>query len=155
MSVGAMKALAAYGKQNLEAQVDAASPGRLVVMLYDGAIKASLIARQQMADGDIAGKGASLSKAIAIIDEGLRLALDHGQGGELAANLDALYSFMIQKLLEANLHNNAEAIDQVVTLLTDLRAAWETIAQPVVSQTADAPAPEETDARNTISYGKA
>ncbi|WP_148715877.1 flagellar export chaperone FliS [Chitinolyticbacter meiyuanensis] len=159
MSVGAKKALAAYGKQNLQAQVESASPGRLIVMLYEGAIKAAQLGKLHMQNGDIAAKGESLSKAISIIDEGLRLVLDHEQGGELSANLDALYFYMIQQLFEANLHNRPELIDQVVTLLTDLRDAWESIAQPAPLPTADAEpagqAPGDDAQRGTLSYGKA
>ncbi|HSC80657.1 MAG TPA: flagellar export chaperone FliS [Chitinolyticbacter sp.] len=157
MSVGAKKALAAYGKQNLQAQIESASPGRLIVMLYEGAIKSAQLGKLHMQNGEIAAKGEAISKAIAIIDEGLRMALDHEQGGELSANLDALYFYMIQQLFEANLHNRPELIDQVVSLLGDLRDAWESITQPAplppaIEQEAGA---QQDDNRGTLSYGKA
>ncbi|WP_028454379.1 flagellar export chaperone FliS [Chitinilyticum litopenaei] len=157
MSLGAKKALAAYGKQNLQSQVESASPGRLIVMLYEGAIKSIQLGRMHMQNGEIAEKGQAISKAISIIDEGLRLALDHEQGGELAANLDALYFYMMQQLLEANLRNTTEPLDQVLVLLNDLKEAWESISQPAAAQPPllSEPAAEANQDRGTLSYGKA
>jgi flagellar protein FliS len=125
---GAMKSGAsAYAKVGLETGVVAASPHKLIVMLFDGAITAIRKAAEQMAAGDVPGKGASISKAILIIDSGLRSSLNKEAGGDIAANLDALYEYMGVQLLTANLRNNAELLDEVQQLLQDLRASWEAI----------------------------
>ena len=76
-----------------------------------------------MEQGDIPGK-AALSKAINIITNGLRAGLNHEAGGEIAANLDDLYDYMTRRLLQANLHNDIDAIEEVERLLTNIADAW-------------------------------
>jgi flagellar protein FliS len=124
----------AYANVGLETGVAAASPHKLIVMLYDGALVALLSAKTNIAAGDIAAKGAAISKAITIIDNGLRASLDKTAGGEIAANLDALYDYMSRRLLHANLKNDVAILDEVHGLLSDLRGAWvaigEKVAQP-------------------------
>ena len=80
-----------------------------------------------MNQGDIAGKGLALSKAINIIDNGLKSGLDHQQGGEIADNLAALYDYMKRRLMQANLHNDEAAIVEVVKLLENIADAWRQI----------------------------
>ncbi|KIF82140.1 flagellar export chaperone FliS [Noviherbaspirillum autotrophicum] len=118
----------AYAKVGIETGVVAASPHKLIVMLFDGALAALATALQHMNTGNIPGKGQALSKAITIIDSGLRASLDHKVGGEIAANLDALYEYMSTRLMTANLNNQPELIEEVQRLLQDLRSAWEAIA---------------------------
>lgn len=117
-----------YGKVGVEVAVAAADPHRLILMLFDGAIAAIAVARIQMAAGEIAQKGASISKGIDLITNGLRASLDMEEGGELAARLAALYDYMAQRLLFANLKNSTAALDEVSELLSGLRDAWEQIA---------------------------
>lgn len=151
MNMGMRKAaLNAYGKQDLAAQVEAASPHRLIVMLFDGAIKACNLAKLHMRNGAIADKGMAITKAIAIIQEGLRLSLDKEVGGELAANLDALYDYMGRMLLQANLHNDEAKLDEVASLLSDLKESWEQI-DPAKAAT---PSPS-ADRAAPSSYGRA
>jgi flagellar secretion chaperone FliS len=138
----------AYAKVGIETGVVAASPHKLIVMLFDGALAAVATALQHMKAGNIPGKGQSISKAITIIDSGLRTSLDHKVGGEIAVNLDALYEYMSRQLLTANLNNQVELLEEVQRLLQELRSAWEAIA-PATGQAAmqaqavapDAPAP--------------
>jgi len=126
--------VAAYSRVGTETGVFDASPHRLVLMLFDGALAALAAARLHMQAGDQAAKGASISKAIAIIDDGLKASLDLSVGGETAANLHALYEYMSQQLLLANLRNNPALVEEVRGLLLELRAAWESIAtHPAVS----------------------
>ncbi|VTP63955.1 Flagellar protein fliS [Serratia rubidaea] len=80
-----------------------------------------------MEQGNITGKGQALSKAINIIDNGLKSGLDHQQGGEIAAQLDALYDYMKRRLLQANLHNDLQALDEVAKLLENIADAWRQI----------------------------
>lgn len=121
----------AYARVSLETGVTAASPHKLIVMLFDGALAAISNALQQMKDGNIAAKGQSVSKAIAIIDEGLRASLDKNMGGGIAANLDALYEYMSNRLLLANLQNRPEIFLEVHALLTELKTAWDAIGKQV------------------------
>jgi flagellar protein FliS len=103
-----------------------------------------------MEEHNVAEKGEAISRALAIIDEGLRASLDKKAGGEIAENLDALYAYMISRLIAANLHNQTEPLDEVVRLLSDIKGAWEEIApRPETS----APA-EEPQRREPQSYGK-
>ncbi len=74
----------AYAKVGIETGVAAASPHKLIVMLFDGALLSIATATQKMKDGDIAGKGQAISKAITIIDSGLRASLNKEAGGEIA-----------------------------------------------------------------------
>ena len=118
----------AYAKVEVETGVTAADPHTLVLMLYDGAILAISTAAGAMLRGDIATKGQSTSKAIEIITNGLKASLDVKAGGELAERLSALYDYMGERLLYANLHNNRAALDEVSGLLEGLREAWQGIS---------------------------
>jgi flagellar protein FliS len=118
----------AYNKIGMESGVLSASPNKLIIMLYEGAINACRSAIDYMQKKDISNKGAMLSKAIMIIESGLRLSLDQKAGGEIAENLDALYAYMSKTLMTANIHNQPERIDEVIHLLTELKSAWEAIA---------------------------
>lgn len=138
MSPVMKKALKAYGQVSLAASVETASAHRLIVMLYDGAIKAISLAKIHMGNGATAEKGAAISKAIAIIEEGLRLSLDKEKGGELAENLDALYDYMARQLLEANIYNKLEPLDVVLKLLVDIKEAWEGIDPAIQAQNSQA-----------------
>jgi flagellar protein FliS len=130
----------AYAKVGLDTGVIAASPHQLIVMLFDGAITALNNAQRMTETGDIEAKGLAISKAIMIIDSGLHAALDRKAGGEIASNLGSLYSYMSHRLLLANLHSDAAMLQEVLQLLTDLRAAWTAIENPQsVQATASAP----------------
>ncbi|MDF7679684.1 flagellar export chaperone FliS [Enterobacteriaceae bacterium ESL0689] len=123
----------AYAQVGLESNALSANPHQLITMLFDGALSALLRAKILMAQGDIAGKGTALSKAINIIENGLKSGLDPQKGGELTDNLMALYDYMIQRLMQANLRNDGAAIEEVVTLLENIADAWrqiDPIAQP-------------------------
>jgi len=117
----------AYAKVGLETGVTAASPHKLIVMLYDGALAAIMTGITQMKAGNVQEKGKAISKAIQIIDNGLRASLDKEVGGEIAQNLDALYDYMSRRLLEANIKNEPEILEEVRGLLADLRDTWNQI----------------------------
>lgn len=127
--MNATAALKAYTNVGLESKVSSADPHKLILMLYQGAILAIALAKEQIRRKEIAAKGASISKAIMIIDEGLKASLDKNVGGGLAQNLSALYDYMNQRLLIANLKNDTRILDEVSNLLTDLKGAWESIGQ--------------------------
>lgn len=120
----------AYAKIGVESAVMSASQQQLVVMLFDGALSALIRARLFMQDGNIEGKGKSLSKAINIIEAGLKEGLAESRGDELADNLLDLYNYMTRRLLEANLHNDVAAIEEVEGLLRNIADAWKEVVQP-------------------------
>lgn len=154
MSAAARNALDAYSQAGVEADVTTASPHRLILLLFDGALKAVTKAKFHMKNKEISAKGEAISKAIAIIDEGLNLSLDVKAGGELAENLRSLYEYMCHRLLQANLKNDVNALDEVAKLLSELRGAWAAIEKlPEAGNGAGAVRSRETQQAVT-SYGK-
>ncbi|SFR00927.1 MULTISPECIES: flagellar export chaperone FliS [unclassified Enterobacter] len=118
----------AYAQIGVESAVMSASPHQLIVMLFDGAHSALVRARLFLQSGEMVAKGEALSKAINIIDNGLKAGLDHEKGGEIATNLSSLYDYMIRRLLQANLHNDGQAIEEVEGLLANIADAWKQIS---------------------------
>jgi len=131
----------AYAQVGLETGVAAANPHRLILMLYDGALRAISDARSHLAAGRIPDKGLAISKAIGIIDEGLKASLDRTRGGAITEHLHELYDYMNRRLLLASLRNERAGLDEVTSLLTELRAAWASIGESGASAPAAAPAP--------------
>jgi flagellar secretion chaperone FliS len=125
----AHRAISAYVETGLETGVAEAGPHRLISMLFDGAILAIAEASIRLARGEIAERGQAISKAITIVDEGLRESLDFTQGGELAERLDVLYRYISSQLLTANLRANAEPLMEADRLLTQLQDAWKVIGE--------------------------
>lgn len=113
-----------YAKVGVEIAVETADPHRLILMLFDGAIVAVATSKNHMIDGNIPLKGSHISKAIDLIISGLKASLDMESGGELAERLAALYDYMAQRLLWANLKNETAPLDEVLNLLNELRGAW-------------------------------
>ena len=109
-------------------QVETASPERLILMLYDGAIKFLVQAKLKMAGNKKDPKtieeiNKSLIKGQNIIYELIK-SLDMEQGGDIAANLFSLYEFMLNQLVIANIEKNPEPVTQVISMIKDLRATW-------------------------------
>jgi flagellar secretion chaperone FliS len=119
----------AYQKVGIETALQNASPHQLIVLLLTGARQAILVARGGIDQKNIPLKGSSISKAIDIILNGLRASIDTEQGGEIAANLSALYDYMARRLLHANMHNDVGALDEVLRLLGEIQESWEAIAR--------------------------
>src|SRR5687768_16716089 len=117
----------AYARVGLETGVFAATPHKLVLMLFEGARVSLSAALAHMKSGQFAARGEAISRAIAIITSGLQASLDITQGGELAQQLNALYEYMSRRLLEANLYNKLEYVEEVARLLGELSEAWEAI----------------------------
>lgn len=149
MNPSARNAMNAYAKMGNDVAVETASPHKLISMLYEGAILAIVKAKAYMQNGEIAAKGESISKAMSIINLGLLASLDTTVGGELAQNLQMLYEYMSQTLLEANVKNDPAKLDEVAGLLRDLKSAWDTIEG---KSQADAVPPAE---RASMSYARA
>ncbi|TXF11799.1 flagellar export chaperone FliS [Pelomicrobium methylotrophicum] len=122
------QALNAYAQAAVDADVMTAHPHRLILMLFEAARVAIARARRHLASGETAAKGEAISKAIQIIDHGLKASLDVKAGGELAERLSALYEYMSRRLLVANQRNDGDALAEVARLLAELQEAWEAIA---------------------------
>ena len=105
------KAFKAYQQTN----VTTAKPDKILLMLYEGCIKFVRVAKVKLQERKIAEKGKNISKALAIVSE-LINTLDHEVGGQLARDLEALYMFMMDKLIEANLHNKIEDLEHKKSL---------------------------------------
>jgi len=125
--MNAMAALRQYQTVNTQAQVSDASPHRLIQMLMEGGLSRLAQAKGVMLHGQHAAKGELISKAIGIIG-GLRESLDLQQGGEIAANLDRLYEYMVSRLVEANIGNDVAIIDEVAELLRNVKSGWDAIS---------------------------
>ncbi|EMO1310270.1 flagellar export chaperone FliS [Escherichia coli] len=121
----AAKGTQAYAQIGVESAVMSASQQQLVTMLFDGVLSALVRARLFMQDNNQQGKGVSLSKAINIIENGLRVSLDEESKDELTQNLIALYSYMVRRLLQANLRNDVSAVEEVEALMRNIADAWE------------------------------
>jgi flagellar secretion chaperone FliS len=124
MNTATRSALNAYVKTGIESAVPEADPHQLVMMLFDGALAAIADARLNMIRGQIAARGKAISKAMSIIDQGLKCSLDRARGGEIAERLHALYEYICEKLFEANVKGQPEALDEPAKLLGELQSAW-------------------------------
>jgi flagellar protein FliS len=145
MNAYSSQAIKAYATIGVETGVASASPHQLILMLYEGAISAVATAQSHLRLKDMAAKGQAISKAISIIGDGLSAALQQNVGGELAKNLADLYQYMGQRLLEANLKSDHEALEEVRQLLAQLKGAWESM--PV------SPSPLQSVATANSTYG--
>ena len=114
----------AYRQVGVETGVSGATPHHLVVMLFDGFSDAIIQAKAALSQGRIEAKCKEITRAVRIVDEGLKAPLDVEAGGELARNLSGLYAYVALRLTHANLHNDADALDECVRLLEPVRSAW-------------------------------
>ena len=121
------EAAKAYAYVGIETDVASADSHKLILMLFEGAFLAIAKARLALQNNSVADKGAAISQAIAIIDQGLKASLDVKSGGALAEKLFALYEYMCRRLLLANLNNQPEILDEVTGLLRELNSAWSSI----------------------------
>lgn len=118
------RAASTYRQVGIQSSLAGASPHALIVMLFDGLLQSLTEARGAMERGQIEEKGRHIGRAVRIIEEGLMGCLNHEQGGEIAANLSALYSYCSARLTLANLHNDPALIDEVVELVTPVADGW-------------------------------
>lgn len=123
----------AYSTVGIETSVQSASPHQLIILLFEGAREAVIIARAGIESGNIPQKGMAITKAIDIILNGLRASLNLEEGGNLAQNLYALYDYMARRLLHANMRNDKAALDEVLNLLSEIHSAWVAIGDKAAS----------------------
>lgn len=130
------RSLNSYAQVGVETGVLNASPERLITLLFDGATNAIRQAQEHLASGNISARGQAISKAINIVQNGLRTGLNMDTGGELAINLADLYDYVVRQLLEANLQADATKLDLALTLLSNIADAWHTSVDPGYSSPA-------------------
>ena len=117
-----MDGITAYQNNAVSTQ----SKGRLIVMLYDGAIKFMRLAIVEMEKKNYEAKGRYINKALDIINE-LNVVLDMDTGGEIANNLRKLYIFMSNRLSQANIKCDPELVRDVIKLMEELNRGWKAI----------------------------
>jgi flagellar protein FliS len=117
----------AYRHVGVETGVGAATPHQLVTMLFDGFGDAIAQARAALQRRDIETKCKAITRAVRIVDEGLKASLDVRAGGKLGEDLLALYGYIAMRLTQANLNNDAAALDECQALLEPVRSAWAAI----------------------------
>jgi len=109
--------------QYLENQVKTASPGKLLIMTFDAAIRFGRTAHERMKEGKLDEQSANIGKLQNVLLE-LMSSLDAKVDRQLAANLDSLYTYMFDRLTQANIRDDVRALEEVVQILTELRSAW-------------------------------
>lgn len=124
-----------YESLSLETSIADADPHRLISLLYAGALESIARARGALASGDTVGRGKTVNRAIRIIEEGLRHALDLNSHS-LAHDLDRLYDYMIRRLFSAHRHADDAMLIEVASLLGGLNEAWLAIAPKKVATVA-------------------
>lgn len=127
------RSASAYQRVSVETAVSQASPHQLVGMLLAGLIQNVGAARVSLKRGDIAAKGEQIVKAVRIIDEGLKPALNLEQGGDIAANLNGLYGYCVVRLTQANLHNDDAGLADVLRVIEPLADGWKQIGGQVAN----------------------
>lgn len=133
------KSVSAYRQVAVETDVSGADPHKLVMLLFEGVQAAIAIAKTNMALGRIEIKGAMISRAIDIIDNGLKAGIDLGKGEDIAERLFLLYEYMVERLLHANIKNDIAALDEVANLLGEIQSAWAEIRPQVMDSQSSSP----------------
>jgi flagellar protein FliS len=125
-----------------QSQLETTPKLKLIVMLYDGAIRFLQQCIPPMIENRYEEKGKFINKAISILSH-LTGTLDFGNGGDLAVSLCTTYQFLTKRLVEANYHNDPEIINEVIHHLRELRGAWATVANGLETEAPPVPAPSK------------
>ncbi|MDJ0751488.1 MAG: flagellar export chaperone FliS [Woeseiaceae bacterium] len=123
-------ALQLYQQIGTRNAIGESSPHRLIQMMMEHALSKMNFARGFIERGQIADKGKAIGDAIGVIN-GLQASLNHKADQRMAENFDALYAYMMRRLLQANLHNDVAIIDEVTVLMSELKEAWDAIAEEI------------------------
>ena len=127
------EAVREYQKLDARGSVEEASPHRLIQLMMERALMKIAAARGHMERKEVPAKGANITRAISLIN-GLQASLNHKADPRMAENFDALYAYMMRRLLEGNLHDDIAALDEVSGLLRELKEAWDAIEDQVEAQ---------------------
>ena len=129
------KAANAYRNMGAVTQVEGASPGHLLVMLFENLHVQLLRARKALSENNIADKGLAIGKAVRILDEGLKAGLTQNSNDAFTQSLGDLYGYCAKRLTQANFYNDPSPIEEVIRLMEPVAGAWKLIveqqAQPV------------------------
>jgi flagellar protein FliS len=126
-------ALSQYQSVSVSSGVEDATPHRLIQMLMEGALDKIATAKGHLLHGEMAEKGRHISWAISIIS-GLQSSLDMEKGGEISANLDDLYDYMVRRLGEASAQNDPKILDEIISLLVEVKSAWDVIPSRLLAE---------------------
>ena len=121
-----------YRKLDTEGAIENASPHRLIQLMMERVLTKIGIARAHIGREEVREKGRAIGDAIDLVS-GLQASLNHEAGSKLAESFDALYTYMMRRLLEANLHDDPAILDEVSGLMKELKEAWDAIADEVVA----------------------
>ncbi len=123
----------AYAQVSLESQLAGATPHQLITMLLEGAINAMVRAKIYFDMGNIPKRGQMISRAINIIDNGLRTSLNHEVGGHITEEMESLYEYVSRNLLLLNMQQDPEPLAHLIEIMTNLSTTWKEI-EPGVRQ---------------------
>lgn len=115
-----------YSQVGLQTEIMEADPHKLIQLLLEGALTRLAISKNLIEQGDMAGKNEKIGNVVDIISS-LQESLDHERGGEIASNLERLYDYMTRRLWDANRLNDVDIINEVMSLLLEVKAGWEGI----------------------------
>lgn len=116
------------GARYREMEIKTATPEMVIVKLYEGALRFIRSARTHQEAGQVAGRATAIAKTLAIVNE-LQHSLNLKEGGEIAANLDSLYFYVTDRLLEANVRGTVQPLDEASGVLSTLNEAWVEISK--------------------------
>ena len=118
------RSASAYQRINVETSMHTIDQYQLVNLLLEGLLQAVATARGALTRGDVRVKCSSIAKAVRILEEGLMTSLDLEAGGEIAANLEAVYDYALRRLIQANAGNNDAMLQEVARLIETIAHAW-------------------------------
>ena len=138
------RSASAYQRINVETSMHTIDQHQLVSLLLEGLLQAVATARGALARGDVPTKCSSITKAVRILEEGLMTSLDQEAGGDIAANLEAVYDYSVRRLIQANARNDDAMLQEVYRLIEPISQAWKEmkkntpaandVAQPVLAE---------------------
>jgi flagellar secretion chaperone FliS len=120
------RALASYGDVKITTGVSGADNIQLIQMLFDGLIESLSTAKGHIENGAIIDKSKAIARAGRIV-VGLQGALDFEKGGDIARNLNELYSYVTRRLFHVNAHNDLAALAEIHDMMEEIRKAWQTV----------------------------
>ncbi|HKJ22823.1 MAG TPA: flagellar export chaperone FliS [Gammaproteobacteria bacterium] len=125
--------LSKYSQTAIDSGVESATPHRLVQMMMEGVLDKVALAKGFMARREYEAEGRHIKWAVSLIN-GLRMSLNKDDGGELAEDLDALYDYMVRQLLEAQVNSKSELLDEVTSLMREVKSGWDAIPDVLDSE---------------------
>ena len=138
------RSASAYQRINVETSMHTIDQHQLVSLLLEGLLQAVATARGALARGDVTTKCSNITKAVRILEEGLMTSLDQEAGGDIAANLEAVYDYSVRRLIQANARNDDAMLQEVYRLIEPISQAWKEmkknnhaandVAQPVLAE---------------------